>query len=375
MFEGNPVIPNPGMRDFRDPKVFWHKETKTWVMILAGGTRVLIYTSRNLIDWELTSKFGESEGSHDGVWECPDLFPLAVDRDGDALQWVMIVSVGNGAPNGGSGTQYFVGDFDGKTFTNRCPPDKVLWLDYGRDNYAGVTFSDLPKSDGRRILIGWMSNWTYAENVPTAPWRGAMTIPRELILTTAYSNQARLASLPAVELINLRREHYGLPNQALSDTIELPVAEMIKVGAFEILIEADLGAVSHFGLILGNRWGDKTIIGVEAVTSRLWVDRRHSGAIDFDASFVNENGIDRAELSPLLEAKSIRLHLFVDRSSVEIFANGGTTVMTEQIFPRGEPTYLQLYAQDGAVHLRQCDVWRLGSVWRTYTGDASESKL
>jgi fructan beta-fructosidase len=175
-YEGNPVISNSEYKDFRDPKVFWHPPTDRWIMILVAGHQVMIYTSTNLKAWEFASQFGADEDEGGTIWECPDLFPLAVDGNEAEKKWVMLVSLLGAAPNGGTATRYFVGDFDGRSFTNASPPQTVQWLDYGCDNYATITFSDVPH--GRRLGIGWMSNWLYAGNIPTFPWRSAMTLPR-----------------------------------------------------------------------------------------------------------------------------------------------------------------------------------------------------
>ncbi|MFT7791519.1 UNVERIFIED_CONTAM: glycoside hydrolase family 32 protein, partial [Escherichia coli] len=179
-YDGNPVLAHPSKPDFRDPKVFWHKETKKWIMVLATGQTISLYSSANLKEWKFESEFGESCGSHEGVWECPDLFELSIENSNDK-KWVLIVSIGDN-PNydEGSRTQYFVGSFDGKKFTSEH--EDIKWLDYGKDNYAGVSFSDIPEADGRRIYLGWMSNWRYANQVPTEGWRSQMTLPRELEL-------------------------------------------------------------------------------------------------------------------------------------------------------------------------------------------------
>lgn len=176
-YNGNPVLAENDLIDFRDPKVFWHAQSKRWIMAIVAGDHVRFYASDNLREWSLTGKFGREEGSHDGVWECPDLFQLPADDTGRS-KWVLIISIGDN-PNcpEGSRTQYFIGEFDGKTFINDNPSDHILWLDYGRDNYAGVTWSDIPEQDGRRVIIGWMSNWKYANETPTYSWRGAMTLP------------------------------------------------------------------------------------------------------------------------------------------------------------------------------------------------------
>ncbi|MEQ8237879.1 MAG: glycoside hydrolase family 32 protein, partial [Cyclobacteriaceae bacterium] len=175
-YEANPVLKNPGIRDFRDPKVFWYENDQSWRMMLAVKDRVYIYRSSDLKSWNLISQFGAELGAHGGVWECPDLFPLNDDR-GEVTKWVMLVSINPGGPQGGSATQYFIGDFDGTTFVPQ--DEKIRWVDYGADNYAGVTFNDLHPLDERRIFIGWMSNWQYAQEVPSKRFRSAMTLPRE----------------------------------------------------------------------------------------------------------------------------------------------------------------------------------------------------
>ncbi|HZH37827.1 MAG TPA: glycoside hydrolase family 32 protein, partial [Flavisolibacter sp.] len=171
-YTGNPVVKNPGIRDFRDPKVMWHQGSGKWIMTLATLDRVTFYSSSNLKDWLKESEFGKELGAHGGVWECPDLFPL--EYNGEQV-WVLLVSINPGGPNGGSATQYFTGRFDGKTFTPL--QTDTQWIDYGPDNYAGITWSNTGK---RKIFLGWMSNWQYAAAVPTQTWRSAMTIPRDL---------------------------------------------------------------------------------------------------------------------------------------------------------------------------------------------------
>ena len=185
-YKGNPVIANPDLKDFRDPKVIWDEANKQWLMALATVDKTLFYSSPNLKEWALLSNFGKGIGAHDGVWECPDLFPMKVENS-DEVKWVLIQSLNPGGYNGGSGTQYFVGDFDGKKFKldpsmENLPEKHDHWIDYGKDNYAGVTWSNIPDSDGRILFMGWMSNWLYGKEVPTETWRSAMTVARELKL-------------------------------------------------------------------------------------------------------------------------------------------------------------------------------------------------
>lgn len=182
-YDKNPIISNPGIKDFRDPKVIWDNSNDKWIMSLAAGNKLMFYSSLNLKDWKFESEFGENIGAHGGIWECPDLFPIKIEGS-DKTNWVLLVSINPGAPNGGSATQYFIGDFDGSTFTldkdfsNQLSNQNALWLDYGRDNYAGVTWSNIAETDGRKLFIGWMSNWDYARDVPTFKWRSSMTVPR-----------------------------------------------------------------------------------------------------------------------------------------------------------------------------------------------------
>ncbi len=310
----NPVVPNPGLCDFRDPKVFWHPSTAHWVMVLAAGDRVMLYTSPNLIDWRFSSQFGELEGAHGGVWECPDLFPLNVDGNPAAEMWVLLVSVGSGAPNGGSGTQYFIGSFDGETFTNDLPATAVNWIDHGLDNYAGVTYSDIPNDGRRRILMGWMSNWIYAYKVPTSPWRGAMTLPRELKLANRQNGEPQLISKPVSELAKLRVEQiYSLLSQG-----EIPKATLLPAGnhplireidgeTLEILAEIKPGNTSQFGIRLKNEASDQALVGYDVEAQVLFIDRRRSGAVDFDPNFGRH--IHAAPLQ--LESGTLKLHIFI----------------------------------------------------------------
>src|SRR5690606_13223753 len=170
----NPVVRNPGIVDFRDPKVTWYEPDKKWIMTLATKDRITFFSSKNLKEWTKESEFGEKLGVHTGVWECPDLFPM--NYNGETI-WILIVSIGDGGPNGGSATQYFTGHFDGQKFI--ASDSTIKWIDYGPDNYAGVTWSN---TGDRKIFLGWMSNWRYASRVPTVKWRSAMTILRDLSL-------------------------------------------------------------------------------------------------------------------------------------------------------------------------------------------------
>lgn len=365
-YAGNPVIPNPGLNDFRDPKVFWHPGSERWVMVLAVGDRVMFYTSPNLIDWQFSSQFGELEGAHGGVWECPDLFPLNVDGNPNEEMWVLLVSVGSGAPNGGSGTQYFIGSFDGETFTNHLPAAAVKWVDYGLDNYAGVTFSDIPTRDGRRIFMGWMSNWIYAYRVPTTPWRGAMTLPRELRLVTGPDGDPRLMASPVLELEKLRVKQTdllyspeGIPEITTIPSGYTPMSQEINGKPLEIILDIEPGTASQFGIRLKNETDDQVLIGYDVQAQVLFIDRRSSGIVDFDNSFGRHT-----HTAPLkLESNTLHLHIFIDRSSIEVFGNGGTVVITDQIFPNEKINEEAFYTLNGNAKILKLDAWELESIY------------
>jgi fructan beta-fructosidase len=363
-YSQNPVIPNPGLSDFRDPKVFWHAGTARWIMVLAAGDRVMLYTSPNLFDWRFSSQFGELEGAHGGVWECPDLFPLKVDGDPKSELWVLLVSVGGGAPNGGSGTQYFVGSFDGKTFTNHLPPTEVNWIDYGMDNYAGVTYSDIPEQDGRRILVGWMNNWRYADKIPTSPWRGAMTLPRALKLTMDPTGTPQLVSTPIQEFEKIRLKQLRSIDSG-GDNLEgernlsgnQPIIEEMDSQTLEVIAEIDPGTATQFGFRLKNTMGDQVLVGCDIKAKVFFIDRRNSGFVDFESDF----GRNIHPAPYHLDSSTVQLQIFVDSSSIEVFGNGGRVVLTDQIFPWEQIDEVEFYTLDGYAQILKLDVWELAT--------------
>lgn len=278
-YNQNPIISNTGEKDFRDPKVVWNESSQKWIMVLAVGQKVKFFSSSNLIKWEYLSEFGTDVGAHGGIWECPDLFPLKVD---DMVKWILLVNVNPGAPNGGSGTQYFIGNFDGSKFINDNPKETTLWLDYGPDNYAGVTWTDIPEDDGRRILIGWMSNWDYAQTMPTVKWRNAMTIPRNLKLRDTKCG-LRLCSNPVKELKKIRKTKQ---NFALNPD------SIIKItGLNEIILKVNMAESSaeEFGFVFSNRLNEKLIIGFKIQLNQFYIDRTKSGKTNFSSNFTNNH--------------------------------------------------------------------------------------
>ena len=521
-YEGNPVIPNPGIRDFRDPKVRWHEESQQWIMIFAAWDKVKIYTSPDLKEWALASEFGADVGTHGGVWECPDLFPLQIEGS-EETRWVMLVSINPGGPNGGSATQYFVGDFDGKTFTldpafaqklgtteelvpvgrvfekfergdfgdwevegdafgsrpadgkvggqqtvngftdkrlansfhggdqatgkltspifvneysyinyqigggrhpgttgiqllregkvvkeatgiNReqlvwkswdvseflgqsvqlrivdeatggwghilvdqilfsndpvqASEEKAQWLEFGRDNYAGVTWSDIPETDGRRIFLGWMSNWDYAQQVPTKEWRSAMTLPRTLSLTSDLI----LRSLPVKELDKLRK---GAPIQmsqkGVAEGMELsPNLEGLMEVKLTFTLEEGANREGRVGLKLSNTQGEFYSLTYHPRENQFVSDRTHAGKANFSDVFAYET-----HTAPRIgKDKSISMHLFVDAASAELFADEGLTVMTDIFFPSENFSTLSLICERAKLSQVEVEAHPLQSIWR-----------
>ena len=346
-YEGNPVIPNKGIKDFRDPKVFWHEPSSSWVLTLVAGDHAQFYSSKNLKDWSYMSDFGKTQGAHGGVWECPDLFPLPVEETGEE-KWVLLISINPGAPNGGSGTQYFVGEFDGTTFTSDQQEPK--WLDYGTDNYAGVTYNNVPNQD--RIFIGWMSNWDYARNTPTEKWRSAMTVPRKLALHQVEGEYA-LANYPIASVGELTSD-------TLLPSTEVPVATsdtLYVQGLHQSEIRLKT-ASKQMKLLFKN---DKNeVLQVQVANDTLGVDRRLSGQVDFQ-----ENFGARIHKAPLFPSKKEQrdFRILMDRSSMELFVDQGLLVFTEQVFPT-EPYHTLIIVNEDSQHPVLVEsIKRMESVW------------
>ncbi|WP_083928281.1 glycoside hydrolase family 32 protein [Spirosoma panaciterrae] len=315
-YAGNPVLQNPGIVDFRDPKVRWYEPQKKWIMTLATKDRVTFYASPDLKTWSKQSEFGHNLGAHGGVWECPDL--LSIDHNGKKV-WVLLVSINPGGPNGGSATQYFVGDFDGKTF--KPYSTKTKWMDYGTDNYAGVTFAN---TGNRSILMGWMSNWQYAQVVPTATWRSAMTIPRLLQLKDV-NKELYLSSTPVKELGALNGKRFTEKNRSVKGTYDLTSKVMNASGLFRLDLTTQ--ATNDFSIILANEQGNELEIGYDKATNTYYIDRSRSGKIDF------EKGFGKRHTAPRLSTNaSLSLTLLADVASVELFADDGLTVLTDIFF-------------------------------------------
>jgi fructan beta-fructosidase len=355
---GNPVLANPGIKDFRDPKVFWNEEKSKWNMVLAAKDHVNIYSSPNLLDWEFESEFGNTIGSHSGVWECPDLFQLEVENS-DEKKWVMIVSVGSGAPNGGSGTQYFVGDFDGSTFD--CDYSKPTWVDYGKDNYAGVSWNNGPKDDNRRIFLGWLNNWQYANDIPTENWRGSATLPRELSLIKrghTYLIKSKIVDEYSV----LKNEPLKIPSmilegkQKIKKELELPLEIDLD---FDTSNNSSMEFSKNFGVKLSNDLGEQVMIGYDNYNKVFYIDNTKNGwdnpandfaQVNYAPYVVNEN--------------KTSFKLIIDTSSLEFFAVDGLVSMTNQFFPSKPFTEIELYSERGKIEMISGKIVPLNSIWK-----------
>ena len=359
-FDGNPVIKNDGLKDFRDPKVFWDEKSHQWIMSVVAGDHLQLWGSSNLKEWAKLSEFGKDKGAHGGVWECPDLFPLKVEGS-EEEKWVLLISINPGAPNGGSGTQYFIGEFDGEIFTTEQTETK--WFDWGTDNYAGVTYNVLPQdyygntyaNDPKqdRIFIGWMSNWTYARDTPTQKWRSAMTIPRKLSLKKISD---------AYELVNY-------PIQGIEALVASGVKKDIELqnGLEETIFFDDLNqseirfqtVARDFKVKLQNTLGEETVLTMIDEEKVFYLDRTNSGKVDFQEDFAS---IQEMPIPFLPEVYEVRI--LVDQSSVEVFINEGQYVMTAQIFPSERYTKLSfLNSSEAPITLNNFSLSSIQGTW------------
>lgn len=353
-YSGNPVIKNEEggeiPEDFRDPKVMWHKLSEKWIMSLAVKDHIEFWSSRNLKEWTKESEFGQNLGAHGGVWECPDLFELTVDDDEKNKKWILFVSINPGGPNGGSATQYFVGDFreiDGKMTYVTNQEEK--WIDYGTDNYAGVTWSNI---EDKVINIGWMSNWCYAFDVPTYNWRGAMTIPRELELKN-IDGEFWVTSKPIEALEKIIGESIAsIDDVKLSSTIE--VGE--EISSSRIKIEMDTAENRDIGIEIGNCTGKNIRIGYDVEDGCLYVDRSNSGETSFKSGFARRN---KVKVDKML--KNLEMEIFMDKASVEVFFNNGQYVMTQIIFPSEDYNMIKIFS-DNKTEIKNFDIRKINSI-------------
>lgn len=346
-YAGNPIITSLE-KDFRDPKVFWYAPGKHWVMILAVGQHMELYSSVNLKDWKKESEFGKMQGAHGGVWECPDLIELPVEGSREK-KWVLICNINPGGPFGGSAAQYFVGSFDGKTFVNESPV-QTKWMDWGKDNYATVTWNNAP--DGRCIALGWMSNWQYANNVPTRQYRSANTIARDLTLYKA-GEEFYLKSTPSREMKQARGEKVSVPSFKVTDSYKIESLLKDNNGAYEIEMEIQVADASKISLNLQNEKGEQVSMYYDLLRKQFVMDRSKSGKVDFS------NDFPAVTAAPVHAGKTLRLRLFVDRSSIEAFGEDGKFVMTNLVFPSSPYNQMSFGTEGSGYTVSSFNVYKL----------------
>ena len=386
-YEGNPVLtPFDGLKDFRDPKVFWYEKDKCWFMIVSADKETRFYKSKNLKKWDYVSAFGKGLGQQPCQYECPDFFQLPVNGDEKNKKWVMTMNINPGCWFGGSATEYFVGDFDGKNFT--CPDaNEVKWLDWGKDHYATVTFSNT----GSRVLaITWMSNWQYANLTPFKQNRGANGLPRELKL---YEKNGKyyISEDVAPEALALRKSTKELGSQTVEGEKAFAGATSGMEGAFEIEADVTADANGIAGIELYNNKRERTLIYIDMKEGKVVMDRTESGLTDFGKQSVPhdielawdkqraaegkqpariENSINYkndfalatwAPLSLCQEGKkTFHLDIFADKSSIELFVDGGRIAMTNLVFPVAPYENVKLYSQGGKAEFQNMKIHTLG---------------
>jgi fructan beta-fructosidase len=340
----NPVIKAPsGKPDFRDPKVFWYAPEKKWVMVLAVDQVIEFYSSNNAKKWTFESSFGVNFGCHDAVWECPDLFQIGG-------KWVLLVSNSRNGDNSGSATQYFVGKFDGKNFSCESPAQDApaLWLDYGKDHYAMVTWANAP--DNRKIGLAWMSNWEYANDTPTENFRSAMSVPRELTLVQE-NGKYLLKNYPVKEIESLRGD------EELFSIIKITGNQVIKnlpaSGAYEWLMDIKKQSAQKFGFTLENSKNEKVVITFNFENNTFSVDKTKSGITDFSDKF------PATTIAPIAAKEAYQLRVLVDKCSIECFLDGGEVSMTNLVFPNEPYRTINFFSKNGKSEINNLQIFKL----------------
>jgi fructan beta-fructosidase len=354
-YAGNPVI-DLHMTDFRDPHVIWHEKTQNWVMsvVFPKEYKVIFFTSKNLKNWTRAGEFG-NQGEVRKIWECPALVEMPIDANPQNIKWLLFNST-NGATEKFEGMQYFVGDFDGTTFKNDNSPETKLYVDYGKDFYAGIPYSDAPEN--KKILLGWMSSWQYADAVPTFPWKGAMAIPRDISLRQT-SEGLRLFQEPISTL--KPKDSYRVFEKndfVFSKEKQLDGMSLFSKNSYMVEVEFEIKSAKDFGLKIArkkDKIDDKkilqeTIVGYNRKTQQLYIDRTKSGLM------IKENfaSVDKADLK--LEDNILKLKVLVDKSSVEVFANDGKVAITNLIFPEDKTNMFSLFTVGGKVKVKSLKI-------------------
>ncbi len=387
-YKGNPVLtPFDGLKDFRDPKVFWYEPAKSWYMIVSADKNMRFYKSKNLKKWDYVSEWGNGYGAQPNQFECPDFFPLYVDGDKSKMKYVMIVNINPGFVYGGSATQYFIGDFDGKTFKCDSKPQTVKWLDWGKDHYATVTFSNT----GERIVaVPWMSNWQYANLTPIRQYRGANSLPRELKL---FSNNGEVYMSANVvdEARALRKDTKAVGNVDVDNANPYILRDIVKNndGAFELEADVCPGTSDIVGISFFNDKEERSLVYIDMKNKRLVMDRSESGLTDFGKRAERHDIEKKAEAAGEMEgkrsedlvvnykndfalgtwaplnlcgegSKTYHLDIFVDKCSMEIFVDGGRIAMTNLVFPTAPYNNIKVYAEGGKANINNINIYSLG---------------
>lgn len=374
-YENNPILtPFDGLKDFRDPKVFWYEPAQKWYMIVSADKNMRFYSSTDLKQWEYLSQFGEGYGVQPNQFECPDFIQLPVDGNKDNMKWVMIVNINPGCPFGGSATEYFIGDFDGKEF--KCDTDKSVtkWLDFGKDHYATVCFSN---TGDRIIAVPWMSNWQYANVTPIRQYRGANALPRELSLYTK-NGEIYMAANVVKETEALRKSTRNVESLSVEgETVIDSITDGLNSGV-ELEMDIVPGKAQTVGFDIMNAKGEKTKIYLDLKSGRAVMDRTESGLIAFgekaephfkenhdrrkteSINYINDFALGTWAPLSLCEGKSYHLNVFVDKCSVELFVDGGRIAMTNLVFPTEVYNSLRFYTEGGKAEVKNLSIHKLG---------------
>jgi len=362
-YEGNPVLTKSGANYFQDPKVFRDEERSQWIMILSTGDQLELYSSLDLKTWKKLSEWGENILSHTGRWEHPDLMKMKIQGTNDDYKWLLTVSCKEGGVQGGSGTQYFIGDFDGKTFTpdERFLGKKTHWVDYGRDNYGATTWSNVPY--GNRFTIASMSNQSYAQDLPTKQWRGTMTLPRQWSLVK--TNKGVFLRTFIDDLLGRQRTQGAAFNepQILKGTLAIKSKDTNfdpSVSEYKLLFKKPEGpSKTIFGLRLYNDNGEEFKVGFDTGRNQFFTDKTKVGGQTFSDKFVTK----RHYATTVTDSDVLDMHIVIDKTSCEFFAEGGFMAMTDIFFPNEYFNHVELFSEGGEVEISRANIGGLRSIW------------
>ncbi len=351
-YDHNPLI-DLHTTDFRDPKVFWHEGTKRWVMIVALPLdyRLQFYASPDLKNWNLLSEFGDKLGDKSKIWECPDVFELPVENENGIKKWVVTLSGGHPQQNGNLGMQYFVGNFDGETFT-ADPLPYPLYIDHGKDFYAGIIFNNIPDDDQRKIMIGWENSWEYAAVTPSKGFRGQMSVPRELSLYKNEKGEYRLRSFPVKEVSNYRGNLLATQNSVAVTGSKLLSSVGGKALDIEFVIKRS--SAEQAGIKLLKHGEYQTLVYYNKIDNTLKIDRTKSGNVSFSPKFPSIESVPLPD-----DGSDIAVRILVDNNSVEVFANGGKQVLTDLVFSVSDKVSYELFSTDVATTFKNLNIWEM----------------